>query len=222
LTVDSIGTNTLENNGVTADTLDYREGAAAARFRASELDWMSINDNRLSHGFPTKSGDSDVKMSICFWMKPTSFSYENTIISKYLIATGARSWRIYATNKALATGALKVGLGIQDGSRFQTFSFDAPDQLLATHQWYHVALTYRDSDRRCHVRVWDAEAGVLRIDAVGTLETRLAVNNAPVTLGNLPLESRHYSGLLDEVVVFKDVLTANEIDRIRQGAYGKP
>jgi len=161
-------------------------------------------------------------MSICFWMKATNFSYENTIIAKYLIATGDRSWRIFTSNQAIMEGVLKIGFGTQDGSRFETYSFDAPDQLLAPHRWYHVGFTYRNSDRTYHVRVWNAEAGVLQFDAVGTLGGWLAVNNAPVTLGNLALQSRYYNGLLDEVVVFKDVLSAAEIDQIRQGAYGRP
>jgi len=38
LTVDSIGTNTLENHGVQADTADYREGDASAKFRLNEPD----------------------------------------------------------------------------------------------------------------------------------------------------------------------------------------
>ncbi len=221
LTADSIGSNNLENYGVQVDTTDYREGESSARFRAAESNWMNLNDNRLSDNFPTRNGDSNVQMSVCLWMKPASFSYENTIIGKYLIATGDRSWRIFAGNQGPMTGALKVGLGIEGGSRFQTVAFDAPDQVLAIDTWYHVALTYRDSDRRYHVRVWDAAANVLRFDATGTLESSLAVNNAPVILGNLPLESRYYNGLLDEVVVFNDVLTVAEIDRIRQGAYGR-
>ncbi|MDY0357154.1 MAG: pre-peptidase C-terminal domain-containing protein [Sedimentisphaerales bacterium] len=219
---DSIGTNILTTYGVQAETIEFKEGDASARFRSTESDWMSINDNSLSQGFPTRSGDSNVQMSICFWMRAASFSYENTIIAKYLIATGDRSWRIFAGNQGLTMGALKVGLGTDSGSRFETYTFDASSQLLALNQWYHVAFTYRNSDRRYHVRVWDATADALRFDAVGTMGSSLAVNNAPLTLGNLPLESRHYDGLLDEVVVFKDVLTVAEIDRIRQGAYGQP
>ena len=221
LTRDSIGSNTLVNNGVRASTSAYKEGSASGDFEANQSDWMSVDDDDLSSNFPTRSGDSQVEMSICFWMKVESFAWENTIISKYLIATDARSWRIFVSN-TLTGGELKVGLGRSGGSNFNTYVFDAPDQELSTNRWYHVAFTYRDSDRGYRVRVWDDTAGALRIDATGTANYRMSVTDAPVILGDLPLEARYYDGLLDEVVVFKDVLTSAEIDQVRQGIYGTP
>jgi hypothetical protein len=159
-------------------------------------------------------------MSICFWMKANSFAYESTIISKYLIATDDRSWRIFLSNESLATGTLNIGLGTGSGSTFNTYEFDEPEQVLNADRWYHVAFTYRDSDKEYHIRVWDDTAGVLLFDAVGTATWRIAVNDAPIFFGTLPLEARYFDGLLDEVVVFKDVLTSHEIDQIRQGSYG--
>ena len=141
--------------------------------------------------------------------------------SWYLIATDDRSWRILVSN-TVSGGVLKVGLGRSGGSNFNTYVFDAPHQELSSNRWYHVAFTYRDSDRSYHVRVWDGTAGVLRFDATGTAAYPISVGDAPVILGDLPLESRHYDGLLDEMVVFKDVLTTAEIDQIRQGTYGSP
>jgi hypothetical protein len=220
LFADSIGLNTLTNEGAQVEPVDSQEGSAAAAFEANEQDWMSINDNDLSYGFPTKNGDTNVEMSICFWMKPTGFSYENTIISKYLIATGDRSWRIYLSNRTFTTGLLKIGLGTGSGTTFNTYKFDQPEQELNVDHWYHVAFTYRDADKSYHVRVWDATADALLFDAVGTAVYRIAVNDAPILLGNLPLEARYFDGLLDEMVVFKDVLTSDEIDEIRLGSYG--
>ncbi len=222
LEIDSLGANPLTNHGVQVDTSDYQQGEGAARFVSTQSDWMSIDDDDLSADFPTRSGDSSVKMSLCFWMKPRSFSYENTLISKYLIATDARSWRLYLGNFGVSTGILSVGLGTGNGGTFDTYSFEAEDQRLTVNHWYHVAFTYRDADRRYQVRVWNATTGTLVFDVVGTASYPLAVTNAPITLGTLPLESRYFDGWMDEVVVFKDVLTTAEIDRIRQGAYGRP
>ncbi len=222
LGIDSVGTNRLENNGVQADTADYKEGSAAGAFVATQTDWMSIDDDNLSANFPTRNGDTNIEMSICFWMKANSFSYENTLISKYLIATDARSWRLYMGNYGVSNGVLRFGLGTSGGAAFETYEFKNEDQRLTVNHWYHVALTYRDADRRYHVRVWDATAGALTFDATGTGTWPIAVTNAPVVLGNLPLESRYFNGLMDEMVVFKDILTTAEIDLIRQGAYGRP
>jgi hypothetical protein len=220
LPADSIGTNTLANDGVQTSDADFQEGAAAAVFDGGEGQWLSIDDPDLSTGFPTKNGDTDVEMSICFWMKPESFAFENTIISKYLIATDDRSWRIYLSNRGLTTGTLNVGLGTGSGGSFDTYKFDEQQQVLNLNHWYHVAFTYRDSDKQYHVRVWDHTAGALLFDVVGTAVWPIAVNDAPVFLGTLPIEGRYFDGLLDEMVVFKDVLTSQEIDQIRQGSYG--
>lgn len=220
LRTDSVGSNDLSNNGVQADAADSKEGSASARFRSSESDWMSIDDDDLSADFPTKSGDSNVSMSICFWTKASSFSWENSIISKYLIATDDRSWRIFTSNYGISTGVLKIGLGTGSGGTFDNFAFNAPDQLLHADRWYHVAFTYTDSTKGYHVRVWDGTESVLLFDATGTAVWPIAVNDAPVVLGQLPLESRYFNGGLDEMVVFKDVLTTEEIDQIRQGSYG--
>jgi hypothetical protein len=70
--------------------------------------------------------------------------------------------------------------------------------------------------------VWDSTAATLLFDQTGIATARMAVTDAPLVLGNVPLMSAYYDGLLDEVVVFNDVLTVEEIDRIRQGNYAKP
>ena len=64
--------------------------------------------------------------------------------------------------------------------------------------------TYRDEDKTYHVRVWDATEGGLLYDVTGTAPYRLAVNDAPIVLGDLPMKSRHFDGVLDEMVVFKE------------------
>lgn len=220
LLADSIGLNLLENDGVQTDPVDSQEGDTSAAFVANEQDWMRIDDSFLSADFPTKSGDTDVEMSICFWMKPARFSYESMIISKYLIATDARSWRIFTSNRTPGKGVLKFSLGTGSGSTFKTYAFKEPEQELNVDHWYHVAFTYRDADRSYHVRVWDETVDALLFDAEGMTDYRIAVTDAPIFLGNLPLESRYFDGRLDEMVVFKDVLTSDEIDRIRQGGYG--
>lgn len=219
LTADSIGTNTLENNGVTVETADRREGAGCANFRVSESDWMIIDDADLAPNFPTKSGDVTPDISICFWMKPRAFPFGSTMICKYLVATDDRSWRLVLGSAV--TGNLKVALGIGSGNNFKEYNFNAPDQQLVKDRWYHVAFTYQDADRSYHVRVWDGTTAVLVYDATGITTSHMAVTDAPLVLGSAPLLSEYYDGLLDEVVVFSDVLTTAEIDQIRQGIYVK-
>jgi hypothetical protein len=219
LTTDSIGTNTLENHGVTVETADRREGAGCASFRVSEADWMIIDDADLSANFPTRLGDPSPDMSICFWMKPRTFPFGGTMICKYLVATDDRSWRLLLGGAL--TGNLKVALGIGSGNNFKEYNFNAPEQQLVKDHWYHVAFTYKDADRSYHVRVWDGTTAVLVYDATGFATSHMAITDAPLVLGSAPLLSEYYDGLLDEVVVFSDILTTAEIDQIRQGIYVK-
>jgi hypothetical protein len=219
LRADSIGSNTLENHGVTVEATDPREGAGCANFRISDSDWMIIDDADLSPNFPAKSGDATPDMSICFWMKPRTFPFGSTMICKYLVATDDRSWRLLLDGAV--NGNLKVALGTSDGDNFKEYNFNAPEQQLVKNRWYHVAFTYKDADRSYHVRVWDGTTAVLVYDATGIATSHMAVTDAPVVLGSAPLLSEYYDGLLDEVVVFSDVLTTAEIDQIRQGIYVK-
>ncbi len=218
LVFDSIGSNDLENNGASVETGDFKEGAGCADFKVGQSDWMSIDDADLSAKFPTKNGGGSVKMSLCFWMKPRSFPFGTTMISKYLMLTDDRSWRVFM-RAAGSDGYLKIAFGKAGGDNFDEYKFDAPEQQFPRDRWYHVAFTYKEADRSFHVRMWDDTAGIVLIDHVGVTESRMAVTDAPLILGGIPLRSEFYDGLLDEVVVFDDILTTAQIDQIRQGNY---
>jgi len=218
LTKDSIGSNRLGNYGVSTQTADVREGTGCADFRAGQRDWMGIDDADLSADFPTRNGDKDVEMSVCFWMKPRSFAYEGTLISKYQTMSQRRSWQLGL--KGPVDGYVQVELGIGLGNSSKRYDLDAAGQKLAKNRWYHVAFTYRDKDQQFRVRVWDADADKLVYDHSDKATSALAVTRAPLILGALGTLSEFYDGLLDEMVVFNDVLTTDEIDLIRQGRYG--
>jgi len=218
LTKDSIGSNRLENHGVSAQTADVREGAGCADFRVGQKDWVGIDDADLSTDFPTKSGDKDVEMSLCFWTKPRSFTAEGTVISKYQTMSQSRSWQLSLAGPT--DGHLKLDLGIGSGNSSKQYDLNAAGQKLARNRWYHVAFTYRDKDRQFHVRVWDAASDKLVYDYTDKATSALAVTRAPLVLGAVGSLAEFYDGLLDEMVVFNDVLTTDEIDLIRQGRYG--
>ena len=214
-TDDSVGKNNLTNDGAGLETTDRKEGAGCANIKANERDSLSIYDDYLSAGFPTRSGDPNVVMSICFWMKPRSFPFNATMISKYQIATDTRSWRLFLGS--VPGPNLKLAVGRGTGGEYTEYSFNQTNEQLTANHWYHVAFTYRNSDRHYHVRVWDDTDHVLRVDREGTTPAPMSVTNAPVILGNTPLESSYFDGLLDEVAVFNNILTSSQIDKIRRG-----
>ena len=218
LVKDVKGTNHLENNGVTAKIDDFKEGAACADFEAMQHDWMSIDDDDLSLDFPTRSGTTQpgYKISICYWMKLESYSFAGTMISKYLITTDDRSWRFWINT---GKNELSVSLGKKLGDDFDSYLMDAPEKNLALNTWYHVAFTYDDATRNYRVRIWDDATQTIYHDVEGVTFWNVSVTDAPLVFGDMLLQSTYFDGQLDEVAVFKDVLTELEIDQIRQGAY---
>ncbi|MEN6335934.1 MAG: pre-peptidase C-terminal domain-containing protein [Phycisphaerales bacterium] len=215
---DSIGSNFFENHGASLEATDVREGAGCADFRVGQGDWMSIDDDHLSANFPTRSGGKNADLSVCFWMKPRSFPYGSTMISKFLPTTDDRSWRLYLGG-GIDQGYMKLALGTGSGGDAKVYDFNGKDQQFPKGHWYHVAFTYKNADKSYHIRVWDDTAGALVCDSVGKATAAMPLTNSPLVLGGIPLLSEYYDGLLDEVAVFKDVLTTDEIDSIRQGQY---
>jgi len=66
------------------------------------------------------------------------------------------------------------------------------------------------------VRIWDNTAkAILGTDLVKMFSQNMSFTNAPVTIGG------SMDGLIDEMVVFNDILTVAEMDKIRQATYGK-
>jgi hypothetical protein len=214
-TRDSVGTNNLTNDGASLETTDFKEGVGCANLKANERDSLNIYDDWLSSNFPTRSGDTNVKMTVCFWMKPRSFPFDGTIISKYQIATDTRSWRMFFSTSG--GNHVKLALGEGSGDDFTEYSFKQANELLVANHWYHVAFTYQASDRHYHVRIWDDTDRVVRVDREGTAARPMAVTNAPIVLGNTPLESTYFDGLLDEVAFFNEVLSSAQIDKVRRG-----
>jgi len=215
---DVLSTNHLENEGVTVRLDDFKEGAGCADFEANQQDYMYIQDEDLAEGFPSKSaGGMDFQMSMCFWMKLESNAYLPTMISKYMTISDDRSWRFWVNYDYL-----ELSMGYDGGDDFYSYVVDDTEQPMQTGTWYHVAFTYDEADMSFHVRIWDDTAGALRYDIKSQAFEPMAVTKAPLVFGNVLLKSWYFDGLLDEVVVFKDVLTDDEIDQIRQGAYMNP
>ncbi|MBN1510170.1 MAG: hypothetical protein JW955_25205 [Sedimentisphaerales bacterium] len=214
-TDDSVSTNYLDNDGAALETTDRKEGNGCAYLRAYEKDSLIRYDDHLAANFPTKSGSTSTTMTLCFWMKPKSFPFNATVISKYQIATDTRSWRLYLG--AIPGNYMKLGLGRGTGGDFTDYSFNQTSEQLVANHWYHVAFVYRSSDRYYHVRIWDDTDGVVRVNREGTATAPMAITNAPLVFGNTPLESMYFDGLLDEVAVFNEVLSTSQIDKVRRG-----
>ncbi|MBW1859917.1 MAG: right-handed parallel beta-helix repeat-containing protein, partial [Deltaproteobacteria bacterium] len=96
-----------------------------------------------------------------------------------------------------------------------TLAFGAP---CSAGIWYHVGAVYDASDNSMKLRVWDDNAGnFLDANAITTCDGDMAASSDDLYVGQG--STGYHDGLMDEVVVFNDVLTDIEIDKIRAQVY---
>jgi hypothetical protein len=210
LTTDSISTNTLTNTGVDEGTTDYKEGACCGGFVRTSSDNLAITNTNLAAGFPGKSDGTHPpgNISLCFWVK---FSALNTIHPPTLYYQTGR-WTV-VVNYTSSNFYLRFG------TYSPTWTYVNHGSALATGRWYHVGVTYNNTSKAYTVRIWDATAGaILGSDLSGTMTNAITyTGGGGLTLGSA--DTNTLDGLLDEVVVFDDILSSSEIDAIRAGTY---
>jgi hypothetical protein len=219
LTVDSIKTNKLTDvNAVDVNTVDFKEGAGAAQFSRNNGEYFTISDANLSSGFPFKNGTSNSKISLCFWVKFDSLSPWQYIISKNVSAKYGFGLTKTSADK------LELFIGFNGGVSAEVLVHDS---TLQAGRWYHVGVTFDNVSKAYRIRIWDATANaVLGTDKTGTAVHNVVTDTGSVYIGRPGGLGQHNSwnldGLLDEFAVFNDILTTTDIDKIRQGTYGKP
>ena len=215
MATDSIGTNTLTNSGVTNDASDYVRGDASGIWAN---DNMSITDALLSDDFPLKNGDLNKEISVACWVKFTSLPSAGNwaaMFAKYDYVTGQRTIMTSVYNSSGAKWGFL--LGYNSGNSAETITSSVLTAPVAD-RWYHVAHTFRDSDKSWKIRVWDSIAETVEEDT-GTTTNNINIESSLVQIGKGGA-SNSLQGRLDEMVVFRDILTSDEIDEIRSGLYG--
>jgi hypothetical protein len=223
LTLDGVGTNTLVNQAVTADTVNYREGSASAQFKRAasydERNYFSIADTDLVPQFPGKNGTANKRFSLSFWVKLNEIP-DST--NEWPLVTKA-NWGAGTTCYAVTlVGGGKIALYVGTGSGTIGGRMDSGVSL-AVGQWYHVAVTFDNASHAGTITVWDDAAGAL-LGPAATMSGFPAMNVNADTFMVGGVEGMWYKSLpgsLDEVVVFKDILTATDLANIRAGTYGK-
>jgi hypothetical protein len=219
LTTDSVGANTLTNQNVTASTA-HKEGSSSAEFHApggvwEARNWLSIVDANLARGFPGKNGTANKRFTICFWVKFTTIpggSNEWSLVTKANTEVPENSYAV----RCAAGGriVLDIGTGASKRLMFGT--------ACRAGVWYHVGVTFNDATHTGTIRVWDDTAGApLGTDATKTNFDALPLTRDAVVIGSVDqVWFQSLDGLMDEVVVFNDILTSAEVAKVRAQTYG--
>ena len=223
LIVDSLGDNTLEVvNTVGVETSDYQEGEGAADVTMNGH--LDIPDANLSPDFPLRSDDKDKDFSVAFWMKAATGSemangaiiYGKGAGGQYSFAVGLRE------RSGAGSGHLIANIGVQNGLNHQILQNRS--KTIERNQWYHVVVTYTDEARdKVQIVLYDpADDSVEVTDHLLPPGEDIHLSKADVKIGAYRYAGHLYEGLVDELVVFNDVLTLDEMAKIREGTYGKP
>jgi len=229
LTTDSKGTNTLTDiNTVGEDAVNYKEGACSADFEINNAEEFYILDANLDAGFPLKNGDPIKIISVCGWVKFESFASSSAariLFNKWVSGSNKRTFLAQAAYNNGSNSVARIGLGYNAGVG-QEHIEHASALSLAT--WYHMTFTYDNSDKSYAIRIRDTNGNTVGTDKTGTATldaNKLNVEDAFLAIGALGIESTpsfdwRMDGLIDEVVVFKDIITAGEATQIALGTYG--
>lgn len=219
LVSDSKGTNTLTNhNTVAENTVDYKEGACSADFELANSEYFSITDANLDTGYPLKNGDANKKISVCGWFRLESLASvvgaHEAIYSKYDLVDDKRSLLLFVSD---VDDKLTLYIGYNSGASYDTYTHAT---VLTTDRWYHYGVTWQDSDRSYRIRIWDDTASAIHgSDLTGTGSNNISIEDVSVTVGARGDTNKHWDGEQDELVIFKDILSVAEIDKIRAGTY---
>jgi len=215
---DSKGNNDLTNSGVTFSGT-RKEGSYAGDFESTESDYAEITNANLDSGFPGKNGESFVALSIAVWVRLES-SADEVICGVWNATANARCWAL----KYETTGTFfQFFKGYNAGASYEQFDHGYTSVALAT--WYHLQVSYLESSKALLFGVWDdAYAGYRQVDSQDFDGTTFAqatnVEDEEFNVGRYGQSLYYFDGLLDELVIFKDVVSASEFAAIRAGTYG--
>jgi len=209
LVTDSIGGNTLTNHGASADSSYYMEGSYSSLFERYE--YMNITDSNLSTGFPFKSGDTNKKISVCFWARVARV-YDGALLSKFDFSSGLRCFSIRYTS----AGTFFIQLGYNSGGSYTNYTHGS---TFPKNTWQHITFSYDNSDRSYALRLRDASGNIVGTDLTGTAANDISITTAPLEVNSYNGGNNAQWGRIDELVFFDDIITAAEATQIAQGNY---
>lgn len=228
LTTDSIGGNTLTAvNTPVADLGDFKEGAASCDFEKADDDAFLCTNANLDADFPGKSGNANKDYSACVWVKFESLPVAASPDFNYSIICGIMtspkySWQVRIKQVVAGPGPWQQNFVMGTPGGAGTEEFNNAGRNLSVGVWYHMGWTYQDSDKSYQMRLYDTSNST-GYTATGNFTNNMNVEDAGFDIGRSEGAAlAEMDGLMDELVIRKDVLSIAEIDSIRDGTFGAP
>jgi hypothetical protein len=193
------------------NTADVKEGNGCMEIDSDTRSaGILYDDTDLPSGWPGKSGTTNRTISIAMWFKtheiPEPLRY-STLLCKY------GSWSLWVT------GGNKIAWEPTAGNNL---IWKRTTSTILANVWYHVGVTFNNADKSYRIRVYDSSISANWADVTGTTTGNMSISSADVKFGwgsNSVSTLYNYDGLIDDVAVFNDVLSAGEIDACRAGTH---
>ena len=231
LTTDSQGSNTLTmaygySTPPQEETSDYQEGACCTDLERSHVQHFYRTDANLPNDFPGKNGQTTYGVSVVGYIKLEATTNGQPVATKSGWQN-KKGWNLTVLNFSSTGYAPKLLWAISPTGTDYSQGVYWPTQI-QTGTWYHVAATFNNTTYAWTLDVWDVDANQ-RLGGgdpnSGTFGSPLNIDDGELGVGgdrsisSNPLSYYALDGLLDEVAIFNDVLTADEITAIRSETY---
>ncbi|MGB5686077.1 MAG: hypothetical protein WBM35_09705, partial [Candidatus Electrothrix sp.] len=227
--------DSLQNNTLTAsatapasDPNFFIRGTGSINYDITDTSYHYITNTNLSFGHPFKStsGESDFTITGWFMIEDVTTDVKY-LFSKYNAADGYRQFAIcHDDNTGSVTGyanALYILHGYNSGlSNYDTHQVDV---ALKQGYWYWIHHSYNASTNTHRTRLWD-DSNQSWLTG-GAVSTSFSGDDMYVSsLSNFVIGQRHdgnslrnFDGRIDEWIVFDEVISDTDADKIREGTY---
>lgn len=219
LVTDTSGDNDwTTNTTVTADTSDKKEGDASGFWEDSNNDYMEQTDAELDADFPLKNGVSG-DWSVSFWVYPTQD-----------VANGDYNYILYkntsSPNRSLFialygdSGAEYIRVAISTtGEDFTGTNHGSDLALEDPDYWIYVTVTWNETDDDLKVRIYNASCTQIGSELTVDLAANMNRNSVNLTMGGDTGGGNSLDGNIDEMLVFKDIISDAESQSLCGGTY---
>jgi len=167
----------------------------AADFNGSANNILVSDDDYLSF-----SGG----YSISAWVSRDNANDFNPVVSK--LATTNFEYQVLLRDTANGNDAIFVVYGASDGTSFLRA---ASSVGILADGWHHVVGVYEGDDVNCKIYIDGVDRTVLTTN--GAFSTPITPGIADLEIGSDTDNARYMDGKLDEVKVFDNTLTSNEV-----------
>lgn len=160
--------------------------------------------------------DSDEPFSVSAWVKRGAISSNHIIASKMLSSGTFRGWWLHfeGTNNAIS-----FMLRSDNATTNQLFT-ETDSAFTNTSVWYHIVITYDGSETAAGVNIY-VDAVDKALTPVNDTLSATTLNSTSASIGSRNCDSRFYKGLIDEVVVWAEELSANDVSDLWSSGNGR-